>query len=296
MDISVAVVLLMVFCAQHTGGVLSGSARYERSTESSEAHYYNSILCTPTPAPLAPSLSVHALLPGDISSVYTLGAPSSHRNEALRVVARVTELLSMFNPDVNGPKVKDSLEHKILLEEVEEISQHLPQEPHWKFVLLLVPVNSLCPCSAHVTDQVSAVVQEVEEALLLMENKLPRSLVHVAVWSSPGQLHSSCECLGNENINRQLHQAILIKTLQDSLESLVEDSQWHSDEFSVFVQPVPVITESGNSVSDVNNIAIQLWTHMVRNVPFPLMHIHLKGYTISVTLHSSKNSLGPEAV
>lgn len=264
MDTSVVLVLLTVFCAQHTGGVLPGSAHYEQSTERSEAHYYKSILCTPTPAPLAPSPSVHTLLPGDISSVYALGAPSSHRNEASRVVARITELLSMFNPDISAPKVKNSLEPMTLAEEVEEISQHLSQEPQWKFVLLLVPVNSLCPCSAHVTDHATAVVQEVEEALLLMKNKLPRSLVHVAVWSGPGQLHSTCECLGNDNLNQRLHQATLIKTLQDSLERLVEDSQWYNDEFSVFVQPVPVITESVNSVPDVNNIALQLWTHMLQ--------------------------------
>lgn len=264
MDTAVVLVLLTAFCAQHAGGVLPGSAHYDRSTETSEADYYTSILCTPAPAPFVPSLSVNALLPADISSVYVLGAPSSHRIEASRVVARVTELLSMFNPDVNTPNVKDSLEQKILLEEVEEISQHLSQEPHWKFGLLLVPVNSLCPCSAHVTEDVTAVVQEVEEALLLMKNKLPRSLVHVVVWSGPGQQHSSCECLGNENINHRLHQATLIKTLQDSLGSLVGDSKWHSDDFSVFVQPVPVITESMNSISDVNNIAIQLWTQMLQ--------------------------------
>lgn len=253
-----ALFLLTAFCAQHTGGVLA--ARRERSADGSETDYYKSILCTPPPAAAAPAQSVHALLPADISSVITFGAAASHRDEASRVVSRVTELLSMFNPDVNTQSAQESLEHKTLLEEVREVSQHLSQETHWKLVLLLVPFDSLCPCSAQATEDVTAVVQEVEDALLLLKNELPHSLVHVVVWSSPQQQDSSCECLGNE----RLLQATLLKTLQDSLGSLVEDRKWHSDEFSVFLQPAPVISESVNSISDVNDIALQLWTHMLQ--------------------------------
>lgn len=254
-----ALLLLTAFCAQLTGSVVS-----ERWTDRSETDYYKSILCSPTPAPLAPSLSVHTLLPGDISSVYVLGAASSQRDEASRVTARIRELLSMFNPDVNTPNVKDSTEKKKLLEEVNEISQGLSQDKHWKLVLLFVPLNSLCPCSSHVNGDVTAVLQEVEEALLLLQNKVPRSLVHVIAWSGPNPQESSCECLRYMNVNQRLQRATLLKTLQDSLGSLVDDTKWHSDEFSVFLQPVPVVTESVNSVSDLNNIALQLWTHTLQ--------------------------------
>lgn len=254
-------ILLMALCAQHTGSALSSGGHHEGSTDSSETDYYKSILCTSTPAALAPSLSVHALLPGDISSVHVLGAPASHRAEAFRVTARLTELLSMFNPNVISPNVADSLTQRTLLDEVEEISQHLFQDTDWKLILLLVPVNSMCPCSAQVTDDVT-VVQEVEEALLLMQNKLQHSLVYVVVWSGSGQQDRSCECLGN--INQRLHQATLLKILQDSLGSLVEEQKWHSDEFSVFLQPVPVISEPVNSMTDVNSMALQLWSHMLQ--------------------------------
>ncbi|XP_072313550.1 phospholipase B1, membrane-associated [Eucyclogobius newberryi] len=141
------------------------------------------------------------------------------------------------------------------------------QDSQWKLWLLLVPVHPLCPCSPHVTDDVTAAVQEVEEALLIMRNKLLHSLVHVVVWSGPDHQDSSCECLRNDNANQRLQRATLLKTLQDSLGLVVEDPKWHSDEFSVVLQPLPLIYESVNSVSDVNDKAIQLWTNMLQAPP-----------------------------
>ncbi|XP_055086955.1 phospholipase B1, membrane-associated isoform X2 [Periophthalmus magnuspinnatus] len=263
MNTNAALILLLAMSLCAAGGVFSGDHTHERLTQSSETDYYQSVLCPPMPAALAPSLSVHSLSPADISSVYAVGVPASHRNEVFRVVNRLTELLSMFNPDVLTQNVENSVEQRTLQAEVEEISLYLAQDSQWKLWLLFVPASSLCPCSPHVIEDVTALVQEVEETLLIMHNKLHRSLVHVVVWSGPDHLESSCECLQNENINQRLHRASLLQTLQDSLDSLMVDKQWHSDDFSVVLQPVPVISESVNSVSDVNNMVVQLWTNMV---------------------------------
>ncbi|KAK7903960.1 hypothetical protein WMY93_016567 [Mugilogobius chulae] len=167
----------------------------------------------------------------------------------------------MFNSEVYTPNLQKSLQQSY-----EEIKVKITgsKDSQWKLWILFVPVSSLCPCSPHVTEDVQAVVQEVEEALVIMHDKLQRSLVHVVVWSDPDPKLSSCECLRNDNVNQRLHQGTLLQTLLDSLGTLAEDKQWHSDEFSVVLQPVPVISESDNSVSDINNIALQLWTHVLQ--------------------------------
>ncbi|CAL9687067.1 unnamed protein product [Knipowitschia caucasica] len=248
-----------------TGGELPDLDRQERWPQSSQTdHLYQSVLCPPPPAVSAPSLSVHTLLPADISSVYGLGAPASHRKEASRVINRLTELLSMFNPDVTTEHGDTSMDGRSLPAQAEEITQHVAQDREWKLWVLFVPVTSLCPCSDHVPEDVTKLVQEVEETLQIMHNQLHQSLVHVVVWSGPHHQSSSCECIRNDNINQRLHQATLLQTLQVSLRSMVGDKQWNSDEFSVVLQPLPVLLQSVNSVSDVNNIAIQLWTHMLQ--------------------------------
>lgn len=266
MNTSTGLILAVLagFCSQLTGAVSADVYRQKRSTYSTETDYYKSVLCAPMLASLAPSLSVHALLPGDISSVHALGVSASYRDEAPRVVNRLTELLSMFNPEVTTQNVKTPLKDRTLLEEVVEASLHLHQDTTWKLLLLIVPTDSLCHCLSHVTEDVTAVVLEVKEALQTLQEKLHYSLVHVAVWSRPYE-QDSCECLGDQNINQRLHRATLLKTLQESLALVVEDPRWLSDEFSVMLQPNPVIFGSGNSVSDINSIAIQLWTNMLQS-------------------------------
>nr|XP_020469689.1 phospholipase B1, membrane-associated [Monopterus albus] len=247
----------------------------EVATENSEmTERYMSVLCTPVPAPLSPSSSVHALRPADISGVYTLGMPLSNRDEASRVVSRLAELLSIFNPELITQHMdQTSLHPRSLLEEAEELSLSLShKEADWKFVLLFVPTDSMCACSPHLVVDVKAIVQEVEATLQILQQRLHRTLIHVVVWSTFHQQDNSCECMRNENINQRLHKAVLLKTLQDSLNQVLENPVWHSKSalFTAVLQPVPVILEpnsdSGTTLPDLNQIALQLWMNLLQPV------------------------------
>ncbi|XP_042357192.1 phospholipase B1, membrane-associated-like [Plectropomus leopardus] len=256
-------------CAQFTDAVSFNVRKNELSTEETES--YMSILCSPTPAPSSPSSSVHTLRPDDISAVYFLGIPLSQRNEASRVVNRVAELLSMFNPDVISQHVdQPSLQPRSLLEEAEALSLSLAhQVTDWKFVLLFVSADSFCACSPHVAADVKAVVQEVEATLQLLQNKLHQTLVHVVVWSTNHQ-QDKCECMRDESINWRLQQATLLKTLQDSLSEVLENPKWRSKkaDFTALLQSAPLILEgiadSENTGSDLNELAVQLWTNLLQ--------------------------------
>ncbi|XP_059208658.1 phospholipase B1, membrane-associated [Centropristis striata] len=227
------------------------------------------ILCSPIPAASSPSSSVHNLRPDDISAVYVLGLPLTHRDEAFRVVNKVVELLSMFNPEVTAQHVDHPLvQPRSLLEEAEELSLSLShQVKDWKLVLLFVPVDSMCACSSHVASEVKVAVEEVEAALQLLQKKLHRTLVHVTVWSTNPQ-QDKCECSRDENINQRLHKATLLKTLQDSLSLVLENPKWNSErsDFTAVLQSAPVVLEhlsdSENTWSD--QLAVQLWTNMLQ--------------------------------
>ncbi|XP_037652315.1 phospholipase B1, membrane-associated [Sebastes umbrosus] len=255
-------------CVQFTDAV-NVDVRENDLTEETES--YMPILCSPIPVSLSPSSSVHTLTPVDISSVYVLGTLLSHRDETSRVVNRVAELLSMFNPDVITQHVdQTSVQPRSLLEEAEELSLSLShQVMDWKLVLLFVQADSTCACSPHVAADVTAVVQEVEAALQLLQKRLHRTLVHVVVWST-NQQDNRCECMKDESINQRLYKATLLKTLQDSLSRVLENPKWHSDmaDFTALLQSVPVILElisdSEDTWSDQNQIAVQLWTNLLQ--------------------------------
>ncbi|XP_036928598.1 phospholipase B1, membrane-associated isoform X2 [Acanthopagrus latus] len=257
-------------CAQFTDAVGTDVRKNGPSADKSDdAERYMPFLCSLIPAPLSSPLSVHTLRPDDISAVHVLGVPPSHRREASRVISRVAVLLSMFNPEVSHPHVDEtSPQPRSLLEEAEELSLSLShQETDWKLVLLLVPADSMCACSPDVAADVNAVVREVEAALELLQKRLRHTLVHVAVWSTDHQ-QDECECMRDEGINRRLHRATLLKTLQDSLSHLLGNPKWHSKQadFTALLQSAPVILEqiSENSWSDPNQLAIQLWTNLLQ--------------------------------
>ncbi|XP_023133127.2 phospholipase B1, membrane-associated [Amphiprion ocellaris] len=269
-----AVLILAVLvgsCATFTDAVGVAVRQNEFSTQKSEeTDAYMSIFCSPLPASVSPSSSVHALRPDDVAAVYTLGMPLSQRNEAPRIVSRLTELLSMFSPEVITQHVdQTSLQPRTLLEEAEELSLSLSHEvTDWKLVLLFVPTDLLCACSPNVAADVQAVVQEVEAALQILQKSLQRTLVHVVTWS--GYHQDKCECMKNKNINPGLYKATLLKALQDSLSQVLHNPKWHSEgvDFTVVLQPEPVILEpksdSENPLSDLDQLANQLWTNLLQ--------------------------------
>ncbi|KAM3870977.1 phospholipase B1, membrane-associated [Diretmus argenteus] len=191
-------------------------------------------------------LTVHALRPGDISVLSAMGIPLSHTTEASRVVSRLAELLSMFNPEVITQHLNQaSLHHSSLLEQAEELSLSLSHhQTDWKLVLLFVPADSLCACSTQGAADVEAIVQEVEAALQILQIKLRHSLVHTVVWSAHPQ-QGGCQCMGDNSITQRLQKATLIKTLQDSLNHVLENPKWHSkhEDFTVLLQSIPLLLE-----------------------------------------------------
>ncbi|KAM7403287.1 hypothetical protein PAMA_003963 [Pampus argenteus] len=255
-------------CTQFTDAV-SINVQNEPSTKKSEkTESYMPILCSPIPAPFSSPSSVHALSPADISAVYTLGMPHSQRDEASRVVSRLAELLSMFNPEVIIVHVNNgSVKPRSLLEEAEELSLSLShQVSDWKFVLLFVPTNFTCACLPHDAADVNTIVQEVEEALQTLQKRLQRTLVHVVVWSTNYQQDKLCDCAKDKSINQRLHKATLLKQLQDSLNHVLEKPKWHNN-FTALLQSAPLIpdpiSDSENTLSDVNQLAVQLWTNLL---------------------------------
>ncbi|XP_034419198.1 phospholipase B1, membrane-associated [Cyclopterus lumpus] len=256
-------------CTQFTDAVNIDVGTNELPREKTES--YMPILCSPIPAPLSPSSSVHALRPVDISAVYVLGTPISHREEASRVVSRVAELLSMFNPEVITQHVDPiSVQPRSLLEEAEELFISLSnQVTDWKLVLLFAQADSMCACSPHLAADANAVVQEVEAALQLLQERLHHTLVHVVVWSSNHQ-QDKCQCMRDESINQRLRKATLLKTLQDSLSHVLDNPKWHSEraDFTAVLQSEPVIlqpiSDSESTWSDLNQLAVQLWTSMLQ--------------------------------
>ncbi|XP_028251819.1 phospholipase B1, membrane-associated-like [Parambassis ranga] len=254
----------IVGCNAFTGADIQENGRPKKTER------YMPILCSPLPPPLSPSSSVHALTPADISAVYTLGMPLSHRDEAYKVVHRLSELLSMFNPDVITQD-QTSVHYRSLLEEAEELTLSLShQVSDWKLVLLFIPADYICPCSSHVMGDVKAVVHEVEAALQILQKELQQTLVHVVVWSGNHQQHK-CECMTDEVINQGLHKATLLKSLQDSLGVVLNNPKWHSRhaDFTVVLQSAPVILEASSDSDDtswtnLNQLALQLWTDLLQ--------------------------------
>ncbi|XP_075963706.1 phospholipase B1, membrane-associated-like [Anarhichas minor] len=259
--------VLVGSCAQFTVAVNIDVGKNELSKEKTES--FMDILCSPVVALLSPS--VHTLRPVDISALYVLGTPLSHRDEAYRVVRKVNELLSMFNPEVITQHVdQTTVQSRSLLEEAEELSLSLSnQVTHWKLVLLFAPADSLCNCSPNVAADVKSVVQEVEAALQLLQKTLHLTLVHVVVWSSNHQ-QDKCQCMRNESIDQRLRKATLLKTLQDSLSQVLENPKWNSEraDFTAVLLSEPVILEpisdSENTWSDLNQVTVQLWKNMLQ--------------------------------
>ncbi|XP_062254116.1 phospholipase B1, membrane-associated [Platichthys flesus] len=258
-------------CAQFTDAVYIVGEHDQPSERTETEDSYMSVLCSLSPGPSSPPSSVDALGPADVSAVYTLGMPLSHRHEASNLVSKITELLSMFTPEMIPQRVAQaSSQPRSLLKEVEELSwSRSHQVSDWKFVLMFVSADSLCSCSPHVAADVEAVVRDAEGALLILQEKLHRALIHVTVWSAFHQ-QDNCDCMRDEGINQRLQKAVLLKTLQDSLSAALENPRWYSSrsDFSVVLHSAPVILEpssdSDNLGSDINQLAVQLWTNMLQ--------------------------------
>ncbi|XP_004540396.2 phospholipase B1, membrane-associated isoform X1 [Maylandia zebra] len=254
------VAILVGLCMTYSDGVEGGD---QTKVKTEETEMYMSILCSPLPPHLSPSSSVHALTPTDITTVYTLGIPDSNRDEASRIISRLAELLSMFNPTVIAQQsAQSSSQSRSLLEEAEDLSLSLShQVEDWKLVLLFVPADFICACSSHVEEDIEAAVQEVEAALQILQKRLHRTLVHVVTWSGYHQQDNTCECNA-----KRLYKATLLKALQDTLSHVFKNPKWNNNgaDFTVMLHSAPTILEPQSDSSSLDQLTIQLWTNLLQ--------------------------------
>ncbi|KAM6912234.1 phospholipase B1, membrane-associated [Xenentodon cancila] len=241
--------------------------------KSEKTESYMQTLCSPTAAALSSSsCSVHELTPADVAALYTLGMPLPHRGEASRVVSRLAELLSMFNPDVTVNHMdQTSLQSRSLLQEAEDLALSLSHQlTDWKIVLLFLPADVMCACSPHVDADIKNAVQEVEAALQILQKQLHRTLAHVVVWSGAHQEDDNCKCVRDKSVNQGLHKANLLKVLQDSLSHLLKEPRWldSGSDFTAQLQPSPLVLDP-NSPSEspgveLDLLAVQLWKNLLQ--------------------------------
>ncbi|KAM9777533.1 phospholipase B1, membrane-associated-like [Neosynchiropus ocellatus] len=198
--------------------------------------------------------AVHSLTPADVAAVFSLGSPPARREESARVIQRLAELLSMFNPEVTA-------EMPLQPRSVPDEAAESHQAPDWNLAFVFAPADRACPCSTHVSAELSDTVQQVDAALQLLQKRLPRTLVHVVVWSSSLPREETCQCTRQENRNQRLLRALLLKRLQDSLSALVEDPKWISEDFAVVLQSEPLVLDPG---AETDQLALQLWTNLLQ--------------------------------
>ncbi|XP_053366028.1 phospholipase B1, membrane-associated [Clarias gariepinus] len=216
------------------------------------------------PSPSLPS-SVHSLRPADVSVLSALGLSASDRSAEIKILSRLSEILSSFNPELTTliPGQRG------LIQEAEDVVQTLNNN-QWKLVLLFVSVDELCVCPAQVAPAVKSMVQRVEDVLDKLHEKLDHTLVHVVVWGdrSDGR-KCKCEVGISEDTQtwRRLDRAIIMANIQDRLGALLQRRHYWSDgeNFTVALQSSPTFFDSSDaSVEDDSQTLTQLWNKLLQ--------------------------------
>nr|XP_023680577.1 phospholipase B1, membrane-associated-like [Paramormyrops kingsleyae] len=248
--------------------------------------------CELPSASFPPPSSVHGLRPVDVSLLTTIGVPRSLSKQVSRVISRLYDIISMFNPYLTSllpePTESHPSQYRSLSDHAKEVvfllqtMQTLHSGRHWKLVLLLVPVEGLCVCPEQASAAVQRAVGQVDEALEILHNQLNDTLVSVAVWG--GQFETTqpeqdrlCHCELCTEKEFRLRKALLTQTLQESLGHLLLEKQRYSmrEDFTVMLQATPSdvdpasFTErraptGGLTSWHADKLALQLWTNMLQ--------------------------------
>ncbi|XP_046712656.1 phospholipase B1, membrane-associated isoform X2 [Silurus meridionalis] len=216
-------------------------------------------------SPSLPS-SVHSLRPADVSALSVLGLSTAHRSAEVKIVSRLSEILSSFNPKMTTLIP----EQRSLIEEAEDVVQSLDNN-QWKLLLVFVSVNEICICSDQAAlSTVESVVHKVEEVLNKLHEKLDHALVHVAVWGGRdgGRI---CDCEADISADtqtwRELERATMMTNIQDSLGALLQrHQQWSEEEnFTVVLQSSPTYFDWSDDLVDGNlKTLMQLWSKLLQ--------------------------------
>ncbi|XP_053538589.1 phospholipase B1, membrane-associated [Ictalurus punctatus] len=216
------------------------------------------------PSPALPS-SVHSLRPADVHVLSALGLSASHRSAEIRILNRLSEILSGFNPELTTliPEQRGSLE------EVEDVIETL-DDNQWKLLLLFVSADELCVCPGQAASVVESTVHSVEAALDKLHEKLDHTLVHVVVWGGRAD-DRICECKDGISADTQtwprLERAAIMANIQDHLSALLQRRHQWSDgkNFTVALQSSPTYFDSSDdSVEGDAQTLKQLWRKLLQ--------------------------------
>ncbi|KAJ8377759.1 hypothetical protein AAFF_G00254320 [Aldrovandia affinis] len=238
-----------------------------------ETHTSRHVLpCAQTPSSSPPS-SAHALRPSDVAVVSAIGLPQSQRSAVPRVMKRLSELMSLFNPDLSSllSDQTDTQQSSLLeqakgagplsplisslLEQAQELvlslTSHQVRDSDWKLLLLFVPVDDLCVCSEQASAVVGAAMQQLEVTLQTLHTQLHRAVVSVVVWGEQTEVKlpqedRRCQCRETVRSAGELRmmRATVSQALQESLGRHLVEKQWYSDrdDFTVTLQASPADT------------------------------------------------------
>ncbi|XP_069370810.1 phospholipase B1, membrane-associated-like [Paralichthys olivaceus] len=236
--------------------------------------------CSQMFASQLPPSTVDGVRPSDVAVVSSIGL-HVHSTELSTVVARLTELMFMFNPAlISPPSVETNLyapQQRTLVDQAEDVSLQLRNnkvtdvDRDWKLVLLFVQVDRLCAVKQQQVQSVlQTLVEEVDEALQLLRSQVKQTIVSIALWD--GEQHKTCMGTNSEGEVRLLR-TMLTQSLQESLDKLLVKRRWYNDrdDFTVTLQDQPLITgPSGKHVSEseatqqTDNLMMQMWTNLLQ--------------------------------
>ncbi|KAF4084484.1 hypothetical protein AMELA_G00129140 [Ameiurus melas] len=235
------------------------------SSACSDSLTESALLCAQqNPSPALPS-SVHSLRPADVRVLSALGLSTSHRSAEIRILNRLSEILSGFNPELTTLIP----EQRGLIEEAEHVIETL-DDNQWKLLLLFVPADELCVCPGQAASAVESTVHRVEAALDKLHEKLDHTLVHVVVWGGRAD-DRICGCEDGISADtqtwRRLERATIMANIQDHLGALLQRRhQWSDGEnFTVALQSSPTyFNSSDDSVDGDLQTLTQLWRKLLQ--------------------------------
>ncbi|XP_071007829.1 phospholipase B1, membrane-associated-like [Oncorhynchus clarkii lewisi] len=245
--------------------------------------------CTHTSLSETLPSSAHSVRPSDVAVISAIGLPHTQSSELSRVLLRLHELLTMFNPEMTRSLpgqtnlYSESSQHRALVEQAKELSltlrrnQAIDLDADWKLVMLFVQVDELCLCHDQFSETVTAAVQEVDLALQVLQSQLKQTIVNVAVWDGE-YVHQNrmCQCMEERHEwELRLLRAMLTQVLQESLDGHLVEKQWYSnkDDFTVLLQDIPFITADPASFISAapragalhtDKLAVQMWANLLQ--------------------------------